>query len=144
MVAIRAREWGSEPYWMARIGGYLRGEQLPQHALAPRAAWVAVQNQILVGFVAGHLTRRFNCDGELEWINVAAEHRGKGIADRLLVVMLEWFRQQNAPQICVDVEPDNEVARKLYARHGAVPLRPSWMVWRNVQQQQIAFDPENL
>src|ERR1700739_2351399 len=104
MAAIRARRWGSHEFWVDRIGGYLGGTYSPQQALARRAAWVAVQGEAIArfvaghcspprgalprlaggvafrgeaiaAFVAGHCTRRFNLDGELEWVNVAEEYR---------------------------------------------------------------------
>jgi GNAT superfamily N-acetyltransferase len=144
MAAIRAREWGTDSYWIDRIGGYLKGEHFPQHALLPRAAWVAVEGVTIEGFVAGHLTRRFGCDGELEWINVVPERRGKGIADRLMAVMLDWFTQQGATQICVNVEPANEVARRLYTKHGAVPMSSHWMIWKPERFLPGLFDQDAL
>jgi hypothetical protein len=42
----------------------------PQQALPARAAFVAMDGTKLVGFVAGHRTRRLGCDGELQWVNV--------------------------------------------------------------------------
>jgi len=141
MASIRAGEWQSDAFWLDRIGGYLAGVHSPQHALAPRAAWVALRGDSVAGFVAGHLTRRFDCDGELQWINVAAGYRGKGIADQLLAVMLDWFRQHNAARVCVNVEPGSEIARRFYARHGAVPMGPHWMLWRNLPQMPVLFGP---
>src|SRR5207249_1752092 len=86
----------------------------------------------LVGFIAGHLTRRFGCDGELQWINVIPERRGSGVADELLRRLAGWFAQQNASRICVDVDPDNPTERKFYMRHGAQPLNPHWLVWNDI------------
>ena len=66
LARIRAAEWGGEAYWENRISGYLAGMLNPQHALAPRSCYVAFaennQNSI-VGFAAGHLTRRHACHG---------------------------------------------------------------------------------
>ena len=42
-----------------------------------------------------------------------------------------WFVEQGARRICVDVEPNNAVARGLYSRCGAKPLKPYWMIWEN-------------
>src|SRR5579862_4601551 len=94
MAAIRAREWGTEAYWMDRIGSYLSVVLFPQQALPTRAAFAAVDGTELVGFVAGHLTRRFGCHGELQWINVAKESRGRGIADKLVATIGAWFVEQ--------------------------------------------------
>jgi hypothetical protein len=37
-------------------------------------------------------------------------------------------------RVCVDVEPANDVALRFYARHGAVDLKPHWMVWEDIGQ----------
>src|SRR5215469_9688713 len=107
MAAIRAREWNSEDFWKARIAGYLAGTYSPKQALEDRAVFVASHRNSVVGFVAGHLTRRFECDGELQWMNVAAEHRGQGIAQNLIVTMKQWFSQKNVSRICVNVAAEN-------------------------------------
>jgi ribosomal protein S18 acetylase RimI-like enzyme len=134
MAEIRAGDWGSEEFWRPRIAAYLRGESHPQHARASRIAYVAVEGERVVGLVAGHLTRRFQCDGELEWISIRPEYRGRGIADALLRLLARWFLEQAARRICVDVEPTNAVARRFYGRNGAVDLKPSWMVWEDISQ----------
>jgi ribosomal protein S18 acetylase RimI-like enzyme len=88
----------------------------------------------VVGFIAGHLTLRHGCAGELEWINVAAERRGSGIAPELLRQLAGWFVEQKAFRICVDVEPSNAVARAFYMRHGAETLNPHWLVWSDISR----------
>ncbi len=133
MAETRAREWETEAYWKRRIGSYIAVEQSPQQALAARAIFVAVESGQVVGFVAGHRTRRYGCDAELEWINVAPGHRGRGIAGQLLAVMAAWFVEQGARRVCVDVEPKNTVARGLYARYGAERLNNHWMVWEDAR-----------
>jgi GNAT superfamily N-acetyltransferase len=132
MARIRAAEWESEEYWTKRITGYMDCEIHPQHALKPRVTYVALDGDSLVGFVAGHLTRRHGCDGELEWINVCPAHRGTGIAWQLLRLLAQWFVDQGARRICVDVEPANTVARRFYMRHGGEVLKPHWLVWNDI------------
>ena len=133
MAAIRAQEWETEAFWKERIGRYMHGEHSPQKALAARAAFVAVREGVVAGFVAGHRTRRYDCDGELQWINVAMAHRGRGIAGQLLLAIAPWFVSQKALRICVNVDPKNAAARALYANYGAQPLNPHWMVWQDVR-----------
>lgn len=132
MASIRALEWGSQEYWETRIARYSAGELDPQHALKPRINYVASDGERLVGLIAGHLTRRHGCDGELEWINVIPDYRGTGVAAELLRRLAEWFVQQQAKKVCVDVEPKNAAARKFYRRHGASDLNPHWMVWNDI------------
>jgi ribosomal protein S18 acetylase RimI-like enzyme len=137
MAAIRAAEWETEEYWRLRISRYLSGESHPQHALLPRVSYVALEGASLVGFAAGHLTRRYGCDGELEWINVAAQCRGTGIASELLRWMAAWFVEQKALRVCIDVQPSNTVARRFYTRHGAEVLNPHWLVWNDINAVMV-------
>lgn len=132
MAVLRSYHWETAAFWEPRVELYLFGGHSPQQARPERAAFVAEEDAIVVGFVASHLTRRYQCDGELQWINVAPDYRGRGIAGSLLVVMAQWFAQQNARRICVDVVPENAAARRLYSAHGAVPLNPHWMVWEDI------------
>jgi GNAT superfamily N-acetyltransferase len=112
-----------------RMLEYLRGEHHPQQALAPRRMWLASEGETPIGYIAGHLTRRFGCDGELQWIYVVAERRRSGVASRLLGLLADWFIEQNARRICVDVGDDE--ARHFYRHHGATELNNHWMVWED-------------
>lgn len=132
MADIRAGDWGSVEAWGKRIQQYLAGEHHPRHALAPRVAFVCCNEQSIVGFIAGHLTRRFDCEGELQWISIQPLFRGRGIASELFQLLAQWFARHDAHRICVDVDPKNERARRFYARQGAVDLRPHWMVWDDI------------
>lgn len=132
LAAIRARFWGTEEYWRERITGYLQRTLHPQLALPDRVIYFAMIGSDSVGLVAGHLTRRLGCNGELEWIDVVPERRRLGIASALLRKQAEWFVRQNATRVCVDVQSDNAVARSLYAKHCAMPLNPHWMVWNDI------------
>ena len=133
MAEIRAADWGTEDYWRERILQYLARKLYPRDALRPRVVFVCVEHQRVVGFIAGHLTRRFGCDGELEWISVRPECRSRGIASELLCRLAKWFVAHHAQRVCVDVEPSNQGARRLYARHGAEDLKPHWMVWNDIR-----------
>jgi len=133
MAAIRAAEWETQAFWEQRISGYLAGTHNPQQALPERAAFVAEDAGAIIGFVAGHRTRRFGCEGELEWINVAARHRERGIAGQLFAPMAGWFVEQHAFRVCVNVTPENTAARALYGKLGAVPFKEFWMVWTDIR-----------
>jgi GNAT superfamily N-acetyltransferase len=112
------------------MGRYLAREHHPQHALAPRVLWMAEQGNAPIGYAAGHLTRRFDCDGELQWIYVTAAHRRRGVASALLRRLAAWFAERGARRVCVDVGDDD--ARPFYRRHGAVDLNRHWMVWEDI------------
>jgi ribosomal protein S18 acetylase RimI-like enzyme len=126
---LRAQTKGKESFWVDRIGRYLRGEHSPQDALADRSAFVAVDEEKIVGFVAGHNTRRLNCDGELQWLDVDQDQRRRGIGVKLLAQIGDWFVAENLTRICVNVDPDDLPAQKLYAKYGAESLNEHWMIW---------------
>ena len=132
MARIRGAEWETEEYWRKRISGYWGCEIYPQQALMPRVIYVAQEGDAVIGFVAGHLTRRYECDGELQWIDVIQERRRSGVASELLRRLAAWFVEQKAARICVDVDPANERARGFYVRHGAVDLNKHWLVWEDI------------
>jgi len=129
---IRGRDWGSEQYWRERVLGYMKGTLNPGQALAPRVVLVASQDSRIVGFIAGHLTRRYECDGEVQWINVIPEERRTGVAAELLRWLASWFVRHDAKRICVDVDPENAPARAFYRRHGAQDLNPHWLLWPDI------------
>jgi len=129
---LRPQPWSNAPDWDYRLAAYLSGEHNPRHALKTRVMIVAEQEGEIIGFIAGHLTRRFHCDGELQWINVSESQRRQGIATQMLRELADWFASHNAHRICVDVQPRNAEARAFYTRHGAEPLNDHWMVFPNI------------
>jgi GNAT superfamily N-acetyltransferase len=100
--------------------------------LAPRVIYVAVLREKVVGFIAGHLTRRWGCDGELEWINVDSGYRGTGISSALFRLLVDWFVVQKALYVCVNCAGDNMIAQRFYRRHGAEVLNEHWLVWKDI------------
>lgn len=128
MCRLRAEYQGHLLEWEPRIAAYIIGQLTPAFGLEPRAIFVAVdENNDVVGFIAGHLSKRFHCDGEIYWLNVQADRRGHRIADQLLAALFDWFTQHNAHKLCIEVPPSAESARKLLARHNAQPIGPLWL-----------------
>ncbi|MBV9852827.1 MAG: GNAT family N-acetyltransferase [Armatimonadetes bacterium] len=125
----RDEEGGASADRMAR---YLACRHHPQQALMPRTIYVALEDDSIVGYIAGHLTRRYECDGELQWVYVAPECRRSGTASELLRLLAAWFVRQGASRVCVNVDPNNMPARRFYARHGAAPLNEHWLVWNDI------------
>lgn len=142
MAEIRAADWGDAEYWRDRILQYLTYKQHPTEALHPRISFVAIEQERVVGLVAGHLTTRLGCEGELEWISVRSEYRRHGIASQLLCHLATWFTGQGAQRVCVDVQPSNHGARRFYERYGAKDLKPHWMVWEDIRTASVVQGAE--
>jgi len=118
-----------------RMASYLRCEHHPQKALIPRVMYVAAEADAMVGYIGGHLTRRYECDGELQYLYVVPEHRRTGVASEMLRSLWSWFQECDATRICVDVEPSNGRARGFYMSHGASCLNSHWLVWPDIREQ---------
>ncbi len=128
---LRSEKSEFEEYWNQRITAYLAGTHNPQKALQPRIIYVACDDEKVVGFIAGHLTKRLNCEGELEWIDVIKEYRRCGIASELVTILAKWFVKKKSCMICVD--PGNEGARAFYKSIGATMLNDHWMFWEDIR-----------
>jgi ribosomal protein S18 acetylase RimI-like enzyme len=117
-------------FWQDRISKYLAGTHNPQKALSERVIYVAEFNDLVVGFIAGQLTTRFDCQGELQWIDVSPEFRRMRVASKLIRLLALWFIERNVFKVCVD--PGNEVAELFYTANGASKLNEHWMYWENI------------
>jgi len=116
-----------------RMAAYLEGRHHPRHALTPRTAYLATVDSGLAGYIAGHLTRRYGCEGEVQYLYVAKGHRRAGVATALLRHLAQWFVENGAARICVDVNDDSPGARPFYLSRGAQQLRPHWMMWSDIK-----------
>jgi GNAT superfamily N-acetyltransferase len=132
LAKIRSKDPATEAHWTHRLTEYLERRHHPHQALEPRIIFVATIDEKIVGFIAGHLTLRYKCDGELQWINVIDEYRRIGIASHLIKILAHWFIEQNAYNICVD--PGNDSARKFYKKNGAINLNEHWMHWIDIRK----------
>jgi len=128
----RSTDPASEP-GDSRLAAYVQGTHHPQHALALRAVYVAVSGRSVVGYIAGHLTRRHACEGEVQYLWVAPQHRRQGIATELLSQLGGWFAAQRARKVCVNVAEDNVGAQLFFKGRGAGNLERHWLVWADIR-----------
>src|SRR5262245_20783404 len=63
-----------------RMSAYFEGQHHPQKALLPRTGFIALTDEVVIGYIAGHLTNRYSCLGELQYLFVAPAFRRKGVA----------------------------------------------------------------
>jgi GNAT superfamily N-acetyltransferase len=115
-----------------RMSLYFEGRHHPQKALTPRTGFVAVAGDAVVGYIAGHATTRFDCEGELQYLYVAREYRRQGVATILVQHLAEWFDLEGIKSVCVNLDPESKAAVEFYRSCGAQPLNRHWYVWRDV------------
>jgi GNAT superfamily N-acetyltransferase len=115
-----------------RMAAYLTGAHHPQGALPPRAGFVAIVDGSIVGYIAGHLTERFGCQGELQYLYVTPAYRRSGVGRNLLRRLAAWFAGQQVLRVCVNVDAKSAGARPFYLKMAATDLRPHWMEWRDI------------
>lgn len=78
----------------------------------------------MVGCIAGHRTRRFGCDGELQYRYVMPRARRRAVATGLLRRLAGWYRAADVATVCVNVDVESPAAQPFHARHGARVLEP--------------------
>jgi GNAT superfamily N-acetyltransferase len=118
-----------------RMTAYFNGEHHPQLALMPRAGYAAFAEGRMIGYIAGHLTRRHGCSGEVQYLFVGPAWRKRGTASALLRLMAKWFQENAAAKVCVCVDAESPAAMPFYRSQGAVPLARHprhWAVWEDI------------
>ncbi|HZO90662.1 MAG TPA: GNAT family N-acetyltransferase [Chthonomonadaceae bacterium] len=115
-----------------RMAAYFEGEHHPQQALRPRIGYVALAGETVIGYIAGHRTRRYACDGEVQYLFVAAEYRRRAVATALLRLLAGWFREQGATKVCVNADLDSPAAQPFYTSQGASALNKHWYLWEDI------------
>jgi GNAT superfamily N-acetyltransferase len=116
-----------------RMEAYFDGKHHPQHALPPRTGYVAMADDAMIGYIAGHRTNRHGCDGEVQYLFVAPRYRRRGIGSALLRLLADWFHKQGARKVCVGVADDSPTeARPFVESVGATPLKKHWYAWDDI------------
>jgi ribosomal protein S18 acetylase RimI-like enzyme len=86
------------------------------------ACWVALAGDRVVGFVLGSMTFELRDDwAYLEWIAVAPDQQGKGIARQLVDKCCEALFAEGASRVVTDVEQTNTASATLMKRSGFEP-----------------------
>jgi GNAT superfamily N-acetyltransferase len=123
----------ANPVADSRMAGYLDGQHHPQQALLARVGYVALVNGEVVGYIAGHLTRRHGCAGEVQYLFVSPLYRRRGIATALFRRLAEWFQAQAARHVCVALADDSpKEAKPFYESVGALPFKKYWYAWEDI------------
>jgi len=110
---------------------YFRAES-PQTSKPERVVFKAVLEGKLIGYIAGHLTTRYNKDAEIQSFYVLKQHQRKGIGKLLLSKFTEWLETRQAKSLCVGIA-ENNLYKAFYLKHGGQFLNEHWIVWDDIK-----------
>ena len=82
-------------------------------------------NGQMVGFIAGHFSRRYETEGELQSIHVLKDFQGRGIGAELLRRLAVWFVAHQRRKICVGIDPASSYKRFYEKRRPATLYQPA-------------------
>ena len=108
-----------------RWTAYMRKEHHLQKAKDPRVLYIAIADEKTVGFIAGHLTERYDLEGELQSIYILPEHQRKGLGTLLVITLAKWFKKWDAKEVCVGHKDGSE---GFYIKLGARLNEHGWLV----------------
>ncbi len=95
-----------------------RSAEAYRHELSLTWSRVLVLEVPNVGVVACAVYWLIEDEAELHWITVHPEHRGLGLAVKLLDAMMADAREHGAARVLLEVRRGNDAARGLYKRYG--------------------------
>lgn len=122
-VRLRALRDAPDAFWSTTEGETRLAVSVWRRRLArPDAAtFLALRDGRDVGLAIGAPHHAHPGDAGLYSVWVGPEVRGSGLADRLVLTVVEWARAGGYPRIRLDVADDNRRAVGLYARLGFTP-----------------------
>ena len=115
-----------------RMAAYFDRQHHPQQALLPRVGYVALANDTVIGYIAGHRTTRHGCSGEVQYVFVAPAYRRRGIGTALLQLLAEWFQAQAAQKVRVAVLTVLQRPSLSMRGVGASRLKRNWCAWEDI------------
>ena len=119
MVRLRALRDAPEAFWTTYDREAAYEPEDWRRWIATAALFMAEDPALGVGGIAGGLADPDDRSGTLlisMW--VAPEHRGSGLADRLVAAITAWSAAQGRPTVRLHLEEHNHRARRCYERLG--------------------------
>jgi len=133
LARICAKEGQPIEFWNARLFGYLKNEFNPFQALDSRVIFVAIREGIPVGFVAGHITRRSDYPGHVQWIGVSPEYQRMGIGSELVWILAGWFVERQITKVRADVDIEFIGSSDFFNYHKAQLQNKRWLCWEDIR-----------
>ena len=81
-----------------RMAAYFERQHHPQRALFPRVGYVAVANGEVIGYIAGHLTTRHDCEGEIQYLLSSTGPAAAWSCNCITAVACAFVSETRSPQ----------------------------------------------
>jgi len=107
--------------------------QSPVSARPERMVFKAIADDEMIGYIAVHLTTRYDMDAEIQSFYVLKNNQRLGIGLNLFNAALEWLKKLGASSLCVGVSPGNPY-QYFYLKHGGDYLNQHWIFWGNIDE----------
>ncbi|MCW3090437.1 MAG: family N-acetyltransferase [Ferruginibacter sp.] len=111
---------------------YFKGES-PNGSKSGRLILKAEIGDKIVGFIAGHLTTRYEKDAEIQSFYVLKEYQRKRIGTDLFHTLTGWMMEQGVRSLCVGFALENKY-QAFYLKKGGRYLNPHWICWDNLEE----------
>ncbi|QEM05627.1 GNAT family N-acetyltransferase [Mucilaginibacter rubeus] len=105
--------------------------QSPATSKPQRVLFKAVADNSIIGYIAVHLTTRYEKDAEIQSFYVLKEYQRKGIGTGLLLNAVNWLETQHTKSLCVGIAK-NTPYRAFYIKYGGGHLNEHWICWEDV------------
>jgi GNAT superfamily N-acetyltransferase len=106
--------------------------QSPATSKPGRIVFKAVDEDRIIGFIAGHLTTRFDKDAEIQNFYVLKNYQRKSIGYTLLVQLIKWLAANKANSLCVGIAEYNPY-QSFYLKYGGQYLNEHWIFWDDIK-----------
>jgi GNAT superfamily N-acetyltransferase len=111
---------------------YFKG-QSPQTSKPERVVFKALSENRIVGYLAGHLTTRFDMDAEIQSFYILKPYQRQGLGMKLLKKFGEWLISEKATRLCVGISPAN-IYKTFYLKNNGQYLNDHWIYWSDIKE----------
>lgn len=116
-------------------------KESPKSSKPERVILKAVIDSHIAGYIAGHLTNRYEMDAEIQSFYILINYQRNGIGKSLLMKFVEWLNGHQAKRLCVGIAKGNKY-QAFYLKFGGKHLNEHWIYWDDLNVlQKILFTP---
>jgi len=117
-----------------RMAAYFNGQHHPQQALIPRVGYLAMANDEVIGYIAGHRTTRNGCAGEVQYLFVAPSQRRRESERPCFGCLLNGSKHRVLVAfVSASLTIVRQKAKPFYESVGALPLKRNWYWWEDIE-----------